>query len=306
MVDRGGFDRKRQALGRGLEALIPVAESQRKLFFCPIDAIDSSLDQPRSTVNPQTLSELAESIRQSGVLQPVLLRRDGERYQVVAGERRWRAAKMAGLDRIPALVKEMDEQERFVLALIENIQREDLTPLEEALAYRRLIDEHGYTQQTLAERVGKARSTIANALRLLDLPPTIQDHVASGRLTAGHARAVLSVAPERQTDFARDVLEKGLTVRQAEHQARPRPPRELASSNEPVPGGLQPTSRQPESPGAQERQANLAAIEARLRESLQTRVALVDRQGCGKIEIYYDNDETLQTVIDRLLGERGS
>jgi ParB family chromosome partitioning protein len=288
--------RRRNALGRGLGALIPGANRERDLVHCPIDDILPPAEQPRTAIHPEKLRELADSIRQSGVLQPVLLRRQDGRYRLVAGERRWRAAKMAGLERIPALVKDIEEDQAFALALIENIQREDLTPLEEALAFRRLIDEHGFTQKTLAETIGKARSTIANTLRLLELPDPVRRQLADGQLTAGHARAVLSVPKRDQATFAEHVINGQLTVRQAEAAAKPAAPapesaRRAAKAQRP---------RRP----ATERGANLDHLEQRLRESLHTRVCIVDRGGRGKVELHYDDDDMLQEIVDRLLETR--
>jgi ParB family transcriptional regulator, chromosome partitioning protein len=296
MFDPPGNSKKRVALGRGLESLIPVSEARRDLFQCQLNDIDINADQPRSAMNPESLSELAESIRQAGVLQPVLLRRTGERYQLIAGERRVRAARLAGLDRIPALVKQVEPNEVFALALIENIQREDLTPLEEARAFQRLIEEHDFTQKTLAEKVGKARSTIANSLRLLDLPQPVQEHLVSGRLTAGHARAVLSAPPEDREAVAQEMVDGGLSVREAEDRVHPPQDRQTRK-----PRQRKHAAAQARAPKLDERQASITQLEAQLREALSVRVTIHDRRNGGKIELYYDDDETLQSLVDRLL-----
>lgn len=283
---------RRNALGKGLGALIPGAEGRKSLFYCPVDQIVPTTDQPRRILNPASLNELADSIRESGVLQPVLVRREDQKYRLIAGERRWRAARMAGLDKIPALVKDVEGDELFALALIENVQREDLTPLEEAAAYDRLLTEFGYTQQSVAAKVGKARSTIANTLRLLDLPPAVQDHVQAGRLTAGHARAVLAVPRERRETFAAELIAGKASVRRAEELAKPRPAGRTSRSR----------SQSARTPSViDERGANLRRLERLLSDELQARVTIADHGGEGRIELHYTDDETLQEIIDRLL-----
>ena len=279
---------QRQALGRGLGALIPGSQDRRDLFNCPIDQIVPAADQPRAAINPNNLQELADSIHESGVLQPVLVRREGDHFKLICGERRWRGGQMAGLDKIPALVRDVGDDESFALALIENVQREDLTPIEEAVAFQRLIEEFGYTQKELAQKIGKARSTIANTMRLLDLPAAVRHHVATGRLSAGHARAVLSVPKEKQEKFAEDLVVGKVTVRKAEALAQPkkRLPKERSTTV---------------APRLNERVANLRLLERNLRENLHTRVDIVDQSGSGRIEIHYDDDDTLQDIIDRLL-----
>ena len=280
---------QRQVLGRGLGALIPGSQDRRDLFNCPIDQIVPASDQPRAAINPNNLQELADSIHESGVLQPVLVRREGDHYKLICGERRWRAAQMAGLDKIPALVRDVGDDESFALALIENVQREDLTPIEEAVAFQRLIGEFGYTQTELAQKIGKGRSTIANTMRLLDLPASVRHHVATGRLSAGHARAVLSVPKEKQEKFAEDLVVGKVTVRKAETLAQPhkRAPKDRSTNTV--------------APRLNERIANLRLLERNLRENLRTRVDIVDKAGSGTIEIHYGDDDTLQDIIDRLL-----
>jgi len=285
----------RNALGRGLGALIPGGETKRDLFNCPVDQIVPMVGQPRSVIDPANLQELVDSIAESGVISPVLLKREEGRYRLIAGERRWRAAKIAGLAKIPALVKEVNDSEAFALALIENVQRQDLTPIEEARACRRLIDEHGFTQADLARKLGKARSTVANSIRLLDLPHEVQDHVSNGRLSAGHARAVLSMPRERRVQFAARLVEGNLTVRQAEAEARPadveplRRPRQSKSS-------LTAKPRQ-----RSERGASIERLERMLRETLHVGVNIVDRNGTGKIELLYDDDASLNAHVEKLL-----
>lgn len=218
---------KRPALGRGLSALlpggpVPGAQPARGLLTVPVDEVSGERDQPRRHFNPKALEELAASIRAKGVLQPILVRKLPEGgYRIIAGERRWRAARQAGLTDVPVIVKEISEVDVFELALIENIQREDLSPIEEAEAYQRLLTEHGLTQEDLASRVGKERSTIANALRLLRLPDELRDSVATGDLSVGHAKVLLGLDdPARMITVGGQVLEKGWSVRETERHVQ--------------------------------------------------------------------------------------
>jgi ParB family transcriptional regulator, chromosome partitioning protein len=221
---------ERRGLGRGLAALMmdvgvdaeaarsgPSESSRRELREVPIDMIVASADQPRRHFDRELLEELSESIRAKGVLQPIVVRPEGAadgRFQIVAGERRWRAAQMAGLHKIPAVVRTLTDSEVLELAIIENIQREDLNPIEEAAGYRSLIDRFGRSQEQIATALGKSRSHIANLLRLLNLPDSVQEHLRAGRLTAGHARALITARdPEK---LAQTVMQKGLSVRETE------------------------------------------------------------------------------------------
>jgi len=225
---------ERRGLGRGLAALMSDVgvdpqtarfndgdAARRGLRDLPIDVIEPNPDQPRRHFDAASLEELAESIRAKGVLQPLVVRPSdeaGERYQIVAGERRWRAAQMAGLHRVPALVRALSDSEVLEIAIIENIQREDLNPIEEAIGYRSLIDRFGHTQEKIAEALGKSRSHIANLLRLLNLPPSVQEHVRAGRLSAGHARALVTATdPEA---LAQKAIQRGLSVRETEALVR--------------------------------------------------------------------------------------
>ncbi len=218
---------RRPALGRGLAALIPQAASVAPagatagILQIPIERVQPERQQPRQRFDGGRLDELAASIREKGILQPILVRRSGASYRIVAGERRWRAAQRAGLHEVPAIVKDLGDHDAFEAALIENLQREDLDPLEEAEAYRRLVDEHGLTQEQAAARVGKDRSTVANALRLLKLPEEIRKAVTEGTLDMGHARALLGVADEgRMLALGREAIEKKLSVREVERLVR--------------------------------------------------------------------------------------
>lgn len=267
---------KRRALGRGLGALIPAAEAVEEPAdnsVVPLSAIQPNPLQPRQVFPDDSIEELADSIRQKGILQPLLVRRVNGGFQLIAGERRFRAAQRVGLQEVPVTVREADDGELLEMALIENIQRENLNPLEEARAYRRLGDEFRLTQEEIARRVGKDRSTVANTLRLLQLPEEVQREIERGVLSAGHARALVSVGSEAEKlRLARAVVARRLTVRQTER---------LAKS------------------GATD--AHQHAAQQRLTEALGTRVRFVSRRnGSGKIEIEYHNLEALNGLIDRL------
>jgi ParB family chromosome partitioning protein len=253
----------------------------------PIDQIHPNPSQPRQSVAEDAITELAGSIRQHGVIQPVLVRTIPEGFELIAGERRWRAARRAGLEQIPAVVRESTDAESFELALIENLQRQDLSPLEEAGAYCRLIDEFDLTQDQLAARVGKSRATVANLIRLLGLPDEIKQHVDSGALTMGHARSILAVpTAAQQIALAREVVRKGLSVRDVER---------LAAASE------SPHRKRPASPTAL-RDVHIKSLEDDLCRSLGTRVRLVARGRGGTIEITYHSPEELERLLG-LLGE---
>lgn len=273
---------KRKALGRGLEALIPGASAVSP-GFSPSSIVQIALDrvrpnrfQPRQHFAEAELEELAQSIRQQGLLQPVVVRPVDGGYELVAGERRFRAAQRAGLAEIPAVVREVDDRAALELALVENLQRTDLDPIEEARAYERLRTEFGLTQEEIAARVGKHRSTIANTVRLLRLPEEIQREIAAGRLTAGHARALLAVdSPEEQRRLAREFLQQGVSVRDAERRSQPARRRTL--------------------------EPDWRAVEDRLRRLLDTKVRLVPRRnGSGKLEIEYYSIDQLNRLLARL------
>jgi len=271
---------KRRALGRGLSALIPSAvppeEKHPTDTLVALSAIQPNPLQPRQAFPNDSIEELAESIRQKGILQPLLVRRANGGFQLIAGERRLRAAQRLGLEQVPVTVREVSDGEMLELALIENIQREDLTPLEEARAYRRLMEEFKLTQEDVAARVGKDRSTVANTLRLLQLPGEITAALERGVLSAGHARALVSAGSDAaRVRLAREVVARRLTVRQTERLAQ----RDTAPL----------------------RDADQQATEQRLTEALGTRVRLVSRRGgSGKIEIEYPSLQVLNGLIDRL------
>lgn len=282
---------QRQALGRGLEALIPGAGTEEPgIRQIPLDTIRSSPNQPRKLFDDSKLKELAASIRSHGVLAPVLLRQTEDGYELVAGERRFRAAQMAGIQSIPAIMKEVSNSEMLELALIENIQREDLNPIEEAEVYRRLTEEFGLSQEEVARRVGRDRSSVANALRLLRLPARIQQDLMAGALTAGHARALLALeAVSEQLRLREQIVKRGLTVRAAESLIRRLKARPVSRR---VQGGrLSP---------------HVSALEDRLRQRLITKVAVVPAGRGGRIELHYFSDEDLTRLVEAICGEPGA
>jgi len=282
----------KHGLGRGLGALLssspsPAAETAlSKVQELPIDSIVPNPRQPRKAFDTNSLHDLSESLKRSGVLQPVVVRRHGQQFQIVVGERRWRAAKMAGLSHIPAVVREATDAETLELALVENLLREDLNPMEEAEAYQRLLTEFAWTQEELGQRVGKDRSSVANCLRLLKLPELIQADLRAGRLTMGHARALLSLAsPAEQLKLREEILAHSWSVRATEE-------------------GVQRKQRQaPRRAGR--RPAELAALEDSLREALATRVRLVGTERAGRIEIAYTSAEDLERLTELITGRRG-
>jgi ParB family chromosome partitioning protein len=276
----------RHGLGRGLGALLSRSpESAGPVTDLPIDSITANPQQPRKAFEDKALHQLAESLRQSGVLQPVVVRRMNSGYQLIVGERRWRAAKLAGLSQIPAVVREATDAQSLELALVENLLREDLNPMEEAEAYQRLLAEFGWTQEELAQRVGRDRSTIANCLRLLKLPEVIQADLRAGRLSMGHARALLSLtAPLDQLRLRAEILAHSWSVRATEEGVK----RGRSKSSD------RPTRRSPE----------MGALEDTLRSALATRVRVVGTERAGRIEIAYSSREELDRVVELVTGAR--
>lgn len=277
---------KRLALGKGLGALIPdVPEPRVAPAELDIDLLVPNRYQPRGHVDDATLDELAQSIKANGVIQPLVVRRSGTAFEIVAGERRWRAAQRAGLLRVPAIVKDVPDEKLLEVALIENLQREDLNPIEEARAYRRLVDEFHLTQDQIAAAVGKDRSTVANCLRLLKLPDEVRADLAAGSLSMGHARALLALDNElAQRRVAREIIAKGLSVRETEALVR-----KLAGG-----GGVRPAVE------ATHVDANTRAAEERLRLALGTRVRIVRKGTRGRIEIEFGSEQELQRIYERL------
>jgi ParB family chromosome partitioning protein len=260
---------------------------RKGLLSVAIEKVQPNDRQPRTHFDAQALDELAQSIRENGILQPILVRRAGDEYQIVAGERRWRAAQRAGLHEVPVIVKELDESTAFALALIENIQRQDLNAIEEAQAYERLIDEHEFTQEALAQRVGKDRSTITNSLRLLKLPERVRNFVVQGQLSMGHARALLGLEDEKQIEKAAiELVHNGGSVRDAEKLVA-----RLKAGDDGKPAKKQPT-------------AEAIALVDTLQSALGTRVRLIETQGKGRIEIDFHSLDELDRLVDRLLQKR--
>jgi len=285
----------KHGLGRGLGALLspsepaPLAAAAMAgggIQDISVGDIVPNPQQPRKDFEINALSELAASLRQSGVIQPVVVRRAGQGYQLIVGERRWRAAKLAGLEKIPAVIREATDAESLELALIENLLREDLNPIEEAEAYQKLLAQFAWTQEELAERVGKDRSSIANCLRLLKLPESIQADLRAGRLTMGHARALLSLGSAAdQLRLREEILAHSWSVRATEEDVqrkRSQLPR-------------RPLRRSPE----------MGALEDTLREALVTRVRLVGNERRGRIEIAYTSREDLDRLTELLTARRG-
>ncbi|MBC7233380.1 MAG: ParB/RepB/Spo0J family partition protein [Chloroflexi bacterium] len=285
---------KRRGLGKGLGALIPGAEVPLGLIEVRVDDITANPRQPRYDVSSESLQELAASIREYGVLQPLIVTEiepteatGGPRYQLIAGERRWRAAMLAGLEVVPVLVKETTPQETLELALVENIQRADLNPLEEANAYRQLMEEFGLTQEQVAERVGRSRVSVTNALRLLRLPEEIKDALLSNRISEGHARALLGLTEEHlQLRVLRAIEKGGLSVRQTEELVR-----RLAAG------------AQVQKKAAAQQTPETRALEDRFARALGTKVNLYRSKRGGKLVIHFFSEEELQTLYDRIVGE---
>ena len=284
---------KPRGLGKGLNAIVGadiVSEviDRPRAIEIPVDRLSPNPFQPRRSFTEEGLEQLAESIRQHGVLQPIVVRPSGDGYQLIAGERRWRAAQIAGLQRIPAVVRELDDPGMVQVALIENLQREDLNPIEEASAYRRLMDEFNMTQEQLSSAIGRSRPAIANAVRLLNLPEAIQKAVEERRLSEGHARCLLSISNQGdQLKVAAEIIANGLNVRQAE---------------ELVKGTTQNVSRETIRKRTSEEDPNAVRLTQRLGERLGTRVKLSGSVSKGKLEIEYYSAEDLDRILEIILG----
>lgn len=289
----------RRALGRGLDALIPTGPTGGEAVATQheeqhdgsaphevdIDRIRPNRYQPRTRFDAAKMEELADSMRQNGVLQPLLVTPRGNEFELVAGERRWRAARLAGLQRVPVLVRDVDARESLKLAILENVQREDLNPIEEAHGYRRLMEEFQMTQQDLAERLGKSRSSIANTLRLMQLPAEVQQRIESGEMSAGHARALLSAGSlDEQREMAMLVRERGMSVREAEHLVQTK--------------RTKPVKRKPAATVAN---PALQELEHRLEQRFGTRVRIQARKAdgsAGRVEIEYFSAGELEHIFE--------
>ena len=280
---------KRKALGKGLSALIPdgnhLTEGEETFFQCPIEAIEPNPYQPRQVFRDETLNELVSSIKEKGIVTPLLVSRTENGYQLIAGERRWRAAQKAGLDRVPVVVRETTPIESLELALIENIHRKDLNPIEEAMAYQKWLEDTGTTQETLAKNLGKERSTITNMLRLLKLPQVIQKDLIEERLTMGHARVLAGLTePNEQIQLRNLILTKALSVRQLEEIVkkgkRLGSPKKTVEENEPY----------------------YQALTDNLKRSLGTKVEIRKTGRQGSIVIHFYSDDELDRLLDLLAG----
>ena len=274
------------ALGKGLEALLP--EKGGSTAEIELRRISADADQPRKIFRDESLAELAASIKEKGVLQPIIVRRSkGGGFTLIAGERRFRAAHLAGLERIPAVVRDSDEEDALEVALIENIQREDLNPVETARAFKKLMDRFGLTQEQLAGKVGKERATVANYLRLLTLAREVMEFLSQGELSMGHARALLGLAdPKEQVKAARRIIKEGLSVREAEKLSKGAEKRAAKSKAAPAPEAKDP---------------NTVALENKLTTSLGTRVRISHKGKAGRLEIEYYSLEELDRIVDLLL-----
>jgi ParB family transcriptional regulator, chromosome partitioning protein len=277
---------KRKALGKGLSALLPdpdgYAAPGDTAAEVPVDRLDPNPLQPRTLIDPVRLGELAASIQESGMVQPILVRRAGGRYQIIAGERRWRAAQQLGLPNVPVTIRDVPDDRLLELALVENIQREDLSPLEEALAFQRLQEELKLTQEEVARKVGRDRSTVANALRLLRLPREVRDLLASGGIDGGHGRALLALdAAADQLAMAREAARRGWSVREVERRVA--------------------LLRAPRGHRKKRAEPNTRAAEERLRAALGTRVEIVRRGPGGQIRIRFGSEAELNRLYESLV-----
>jgi ParB family chromosome partitioning protein len=277
----------KKALGKGLGAFIPDEFSilkEERFAEVEIDEIKPNPSQPRMKFDDQSIEELAQSIRESGVVQPVLVTPEDDHYKIIVGERRWRAAQKAGLRKIPVLIRNVPREKQLEISLIENIHREELNPLEIAQAYQRLMDEQGYTQQEVAEKVGKDRTSVSNYVRLLNLPQEIQDHVNGGEISMGHARALLALEEASAQLFAcRQVVDKGLSVRNTEklvNRLKERPPR---------------TQRHLEDP-------DLRALQEEMLKILGTKVLISGSRTKGILKIFYFSLDDLNRIYDKVKG----
>ena len=283
---------KRMALGKGLGALLPEfgqAES-KTLLYCGIEEIIPNRSQPRKHFDESKLQELAESIKEKGILEPLIVRKTDQGYELIVGERRWRAAQKAGLKEIPVVVKEAEGREALEISLIENLQREDLNPIEAAEAFKHLIEEFKISQEDLSKRIGKDRTTIANTLRLLKLPIEIRNQLLQNRITSGHARAILSLeSKEKQKELCALIIKKGLSVREAEALAKrwsEKPKKSITAVKKK--GDLE---------------SQLNSLQDSLRKYLGTKVQINRKGNRGKIEIEYYSHQDLERIVEAILGK---
>ncbi len=276
------MSKKERGLGRGLDALFSTEnEGYMEITELDIEMIVAREDQPRKAFDEESLQELAGSLTEHGVLQPVLVREKGDRYEIIAGERRWRAAQIAGLRTIPVIIRQLDDSQAGELSLIENLQREDLTAIEEAQAYRLMMERYQYTQEMLSQKIGKSRSHIANTLRILNLPPSILEMIESGQLSAGHARAILSLPGQKeQLAAAREITKKGMSVRDAEKRVKTRRVIQEFVFEKPV---------------------EVLDLEEKLQKHFGTKAEIITLNKGGKILITYYSEEELERIMEMLI-----
>jgi ParB family transcriptional regulator, chromosome partitioning protein len=283
---------KRMALGKGLGALLPeFGQAESKAFlYCGIEEIIPNRSQPRKHFDESKLQELAESIKEKGILEPLIVRRTDQGYELIVGERRWRAAQKAGLKEVPVVVKEAEGREALEISLIENLQREDLNPIEAAEAFKHLIEEFNISQEDLSKRIGKDRTTITNTLRLLKLPIEIRNQLLQNRITSGHARAILSLeSKEKQKELCALIIKKGLSVREAEALAK--------RWSEKPKKSITPVKKRGDL------ESQLSSLQDSLRKYLGTKVHITQKGKKGKIEIEYYSHEDLERIVEAILGK---
>ena len=283
---------KRIALGKGLGALLPEfgQEESKTILICGIEEILPNRSQPRKHFDESKLQELAESIKEKGILEPLIVRRVAEGYELIVGERRWRAAQKIGLKEVPVLVREVEDRDALEISLIENLQREDLNPIEEAEAFKRLTEEFHISQGELSTRVGKDRTTITNAMRLLKLPPEVKNQLLQNRITSGHARAILSLETrEKQKELCNLIIKRGLSVREAEALAKRWSKRKTRGTG---------SDQKREELGSQ-----MNSLQDSLRNHLGTRVRITQDGKKGKIEIEYYSHEDLERIVELILAK---
>lgn len=281
---------KRVALGKGLQALLPeLGQAEPKTFlYCGIEEIVPNRSQPRKHFDESKLQELAESIKEKGILEPLIVRRTDQGYELIVGERRWRAAQKAGLKEVPIVVKEVERREALEISLIENLQREDLNPIEAAEAFKYLTEEFNISQEDLSKRIGKDRTTVANTLRLLKLPAEIRNHLLQNRITSGHARAILSLENrEKQKELCALIIQKGLSVREAEVLAKRWSGKTRKKAPLPVEKG--------------DLENQLDSLQDSLRKFLGTKVKIISKGKRGKIEIEYYSAQELERIVEAIL-----
>jgi ParB family transcriptional regulator, chromosome partitioning protein len=274
---------KRKALGKGLDALLPQAADRTSLLHLDIDRIQPNPLQPRIRFESTSLDELAASVREKGVLQPIVVRPTETGYEIIAGERRWRACQRAGVHQIPSIVQDVSDREMLELALVENIQRDDLSPIEEAQAYRLMAEQFGLTQEEIAGRVGRSRTAVTNMLRLLHLPKPIQEMVANDQLSMGHARALIPLPPREQLELARAAISGGRSVRDIERRVQ----RLLKSTRS--------------SPSSRVKDPNTRAAEEQLERRWRTRIEIRRRGDTGCIVLHFHSPEELDRLYEALI-----